>query len=38
MTENPPTSFLRRKVAGIPVIYLLGAAAAALAVLAYRMK
>lgn len=38
MAENPPTSFLRRKVAGIPVIYLLGAAAVALAVLAWRMQ
>ena len=38
MADEPSTSFLRRKVAGIPVMYLLGAVAIVLVVIAIRMK
>jgi hypothetical protein len=38
MSEVSAPSFMRRKVAGVPVVYLLGGVAVILAVLAYRMK
>lgn len=38
MAENAPTSFLRKRIAGIPVLYLAGGAAVVLAVIAFRMR
>ena len=38
MVDTPPTSVLRRRVAGIPVLYLAGGAVVILAVVAWRMR